>query len=420
MARRRCRVSGECQQNRMLNFLLIFLVSSVVVAALFKINRAILLASWLLGFLLPIDYVDGFAPIIFDVCRYALLLVLALRLETSFQGRRYAAVIVCYLLISYNLLLYIVQAVQGGGFVTSRALVGIGSVFLAFAATRNGSHNRILLLGFVTGCTISAMDILAQVAGLPYLGTPTDWGARYAGLSFNSTNTAPFLAVAALVVLSRRIWSQTVTARLFRLISFLILLGGLVLTGGRGGLAGFLVGASAYLLFLIRRSPGIGLTGLLLVISVTISQYSAIVDFLTREGGTGGFTTGRDVLNAQAWDAFWQGGIFGVSVTERDLYRPHTPLLTFALDVGPWGLLVAIASTVALFYRLIRPARPTSEGEVASMMAGVLVTTALLEPVGFFVGAAKAVVLMIVLRAAIGGFQIMHHKPGVVCARGGL
>ncbi|MCT2089342.1 hypothetical protein M3D92_08565 [Micrococcus terreus] len=360
---------------------------------------------------MPIDVLGPVNPVIMDLLRYGLAVVLIVGVRRSGDGHRGLGVLIGVLLCLYNVALLLRGLYADQGSVMSQATIGIVSVLVAILATRNWRINRAILAGFLAGATLSATDILLQVAGLPYLGTPTEWGTRYPGLSFTSTNTAPFLALALVLVISSHLWTSRPAVRMSRILLFVILFAGLALSGGRGGLGGFILALTVFLMFRFSRQPILAVITSAAGLVVVVTRWDQLMDFLTRGGTSSGFTTGRDELNAQAWSAFLDSPILGVELVSRAGYNPHTPILSFALDIGLAGLLVGIAGVFALLLRMARPIRRGPAGEVLCMMAAVMVVTALLEPVGFFVGFTKACLLMIVLTGGVRDYEKSEEEP---------
>lgn len=364
-------------------------------------ERPILFLAFALGIVLPIDVLGGINPALLDALRYGLALLLIIMVARHRPQRPALGQMAVGLLAIYNLVLLIRSQYADEPSLTLQSAIGIASAVFAYLVVRSARTNKAILAGFLVGASLSATDILLQVAGLAHLGTTTEWGNRYPGLSFSSTNTAPFLAIGAVIALNGYLWAHRPLVLLGRWVLFVILGSGLLLSGGRGGLAGLLLALMIYFVFQLRRQP---LVAILLSSSAfvfLVLRAEQVGHFLTRGGSTSTFTTGRVQLNAESWQAFLDGGVLGIDLTLRQMLSPHTPILSFALDAGVLGLVVGSILTSFVAWRTVRAVLPGTSGELVCMIAAIILVTSMLEPIGFFVGFAKACLLMIVLTGGV-------------------
>lgn len=352
-----------------------------------------LVPFFLLGLVLPIDTMGGVPPVLFDVLRYGLALVIVVASLSRPRESRPNPLLgwVTFLLTTAGALAIAKAVFLGGSLFTG--VVAFISPLVAFLVVRGMAHQCWLMLGFVAGCTLSAIDIIFQANGLPYLGVPSEYGFRYSGFSFGSTKVAPFLAVALCVVITPWAWAKR---RVLLRVALAVALGAaLFLSQGRGGVAGLLAALAILVFTLLRRRPLLGF-GLLLVVPPVLyfsGAFSALSDHVLRSNvqTASDLTTGRSALNSASWDAFWAGGPLGVDPSIRHLLRPHIAPLTSGVDVGPFGLMATSVVCVLLAYTMfLAPARVPV---VFRMIAAVALVAALLEPTGFFVGFSGAMIV---------------------------
>lgn len=372
-------------------------IALVLVIGLVLPLRALLV---LFGIALPVDVLAGVEPANLDVLRYGLAILIVLRAPRAERSRRVRWVLIGAALLLLVGMVALVRTASDGGDYTRHA-IAIVSVIAAAAVAGGKGVVRPILIGFTVGMTASAADIILQAAGLPYIGMTSDYGNRFSGLSFNSTTVAPFLAVAICILLSgafsRHDGKRVVASSIARLLVAGLLMYGLLLSGGRGGVAGLLVALAVAALWKFREHALLVLSAAAALGVVLFIRRDDIATYLLRDRGDFGFFSGRDVLNGAAWETFMRGGLLGVSGAERAGLNPHTPLLTLAVDAGVFGLAAAallIGMTAAL---VVRPSREF--GLEYRMIAAVVLLASLLEPTGFFVGLSKVTVFMLLLAA---------------------
>lgn len=360
--------------------------------------------AFALGIVLPIDLVSTIDPIIFDLIRYGLATSLIFRCRFTTKNQNKHLNVSFWLLATIGAYITIAGIANGANEMLVRGTIGILSALFALLLARISHLHSALLAGFVLGASLSGLDILLQVAGLPYLGSATDWGYRYSGLSFSSTNTAPFLANAVVIILAYK-WKLNTSSLngiivfSLRLIALIILIPGLFYSGGRGGFAGLIFAFSIYGMFTFKLNPLRVVTILTITIIFVMYNINFFISYITRDGATeaNGLSSGRSALNSEAWGAFLSAAPLGVPVSERVLYRPHTPVLTFALDAGLLGLIIGILLVSILAKAVLVPRESSNYPVVYRMIGGIMLVTSILEPAGFFIGFAKALLFLILI-----------------------
>lgn len=358
--------------------------------------------AFVLGLILPVDFVAGINPAYLDAARYGLLVVLFLRTSRDTSSNSNRLLFACFAGLVFIGLMSVAKGLDGNAEQLVRGLIGILSALAGVLLAQRRILHQDLLRGFVLGMTASAVDIVLQVAGLPFFGMPSAFGFRYSGFSFNSTTLAPLLAVAAVLTLSSWLWpTRTGGVRLLlsalRLAVLVVLLVGLYESQGRGGVLSLGVAAGAMLLHRSRRSRirVVFLAGLAIAALV---RYRPQLETLILRSDSSDVTTGRGDLNRQAWHVFVSDPLFGATPDELTTLNPHTPFLTFAVEAGSVGLFVAVLLTFALSIVLFRRTQHGAHyAFVVRAMAIIVLLTSLLEPDGLYIGLAKVLVVSMVL-----------------------
>lgn len=379
-----------------------------------------------LGLLLAVDYVRGFDGSMLDVLRYALCGLLILKSRSHplvrFDSNWHHAVVSLLLLIpAVGLALTVVHQSAAQ---TREFVIAAGSVAVSALVVRREGVLQPLLIGFAVSMTVSAIDIVAQLVGLPYLGVTSRFGTSFSGFSMTRTQASPLFAMAMLIAASPYAWSLVGRRRpvvTIRVVVFLACGIALVLTAGRGGLVALVAVAATRALVLCVSRPRVVLvaTGALLLAGVAYLA-SPYAEMFLRDGD---ISSGRNDLNAAAFEAFLSSPLTGVDPTLiGDPLRPHTPILFFAIQVGAVGFVGAIALSLIVGWLALRgcctfDSRVRLGGEflVVATVIGVL------EPSGFFVGLSKVLLLLtaIVLvtgvdRVSIGNERALRLKGLVV------
>ncbi|WP_211439868.1 hypothetical protein [Corynebacterium glutamicum] len=362
----------------------------------FKGERVILALSFFVGTLMPIDVIGSISPGILDVLRYSSALILILILHTKdgpIVPTRPLLGIAALLLISVGILSILKAFLSDGNFIPAAA--ALVSPIVAYLLAKFQNLHRMLLLGLVFGCFLSSLDIILQVLGMPFLGTPSTDGFRYSGFSLKSTHVAPLLAVAICIVLSN--WAWRTRQVLLRLLLLGTLFTALLLSQGRVGLAGLIVAVGILIAISVPKRPVIMIFGILVgMVCLLASDVLALFfDYVLRADTptNSGFSSGRGELNSLAWEAFLHGGVIGLDGNERNLFNPHIAPLSSGLNIGPYGLvaisIICILLAFLVFFGGNRVPAPFR------MIAGIAVTIAMIEPTGFFVGFSGSLLLML-------------------------
>lgn len=364
-------------------------LAAILIASLLPIR----FAFFALGVLLPIDVVSGVAPFTLDIARYGAALILILRTAKISTNRTNTLQRLLFLLVfSFSALLLLKGILFDDLSTIQKAFIGGLSSSVAFLLSSRHHAHKFILFGFIFGAFLNAATILWAVF-IPTSATGTS--IRYAGLSFSSTHIAPFIAVAIVFTAMPWLWENR-KHRLLRFITFAVLLLGLAYSGGRGGFAGLILAFVLSLIVKFKRAPfsAIVVSGLALFL---VFRVQTVIDWISvnilREGTQAGFTSRRGEFNDASWDAFWEGGLLGTPIGERNLFQPHMAPLTFALDVGPFGLVAGGVLCLVVIAAIIRftPGIPVE----FRMVATIALVTALLEPNGFFVGLSKILIIML-------------------------
>lgn len=353
---------------------------------------------FLLGFLLPIDTIAGVSAVTLDVARYGVAAALIVWMLATRRAPRMNRALAWggSLLMLTGTLGFVKAGFSQDATAIVTSMVGLGSVAVAFMVARNQVHFAAILRGFVAASVWSALDILMQWAGLPFLGTLTADAYRYSGFTFSSTHVAPLLAVALCVTLTHWAWRRR--SLVVRMLATAILAAGLLVSQGRVGVAALGVALLVWLLARFAKRPARTLIAALIVgtpVFIFTGLDELLSQYLIRADRPGGITSGRTELNAQAWGAFTDAGFFGIDQSERGLYIPHLAPLTAGLDVGWLGLVstTVLCLMLAWFAAFAPPRVPV----VFRMIAAIALVAAMIEPTGFFVGFSRAMLLMLCL-----------------------
>src|SRR5699024_8072946 len=246
--------------SSMHNLSFTFVCILIVSLCLWRGRNALGSLAVIFGFLFPIDVLESVNPLLIDGFRYILALILIMFMRAEPRSRNEMALLATLILAALNIIAMSRALFAERADIAMQSLVGVGAIILAYFVTKSAFLNRKMLLGFVFGIAWSALDIILQYSGLAYLGTTSEWGTRYAGLGLNSTNTAPFLAIGLVLVLSNYLWLRSTPVTLLRVSTGLLLAFGLLLSGGRGGIAGLAFAVVIFLFVQLRKHPLLVLT----------------------------------------------------------------------------------------------------------------------------------------------------------------
>lgn len=356
----------------------------------------------MLGILLPVDYVQGVDPGLFQYARYGLVILILLKSRPEDHPRTPTAKIVLIALAVVGLFTAIAGLVGGSTTEALSGVIGAGSVVAAFLLARRSQLRGPVLAGFVVGTLASALDIISQASGGPFMGMPTIYGIRYSGLSYSSTAISPLMAIALILVLTSRTGSWhpfLVFIRVIAQLSAVLVLGAaMLLSGGRAGMLGLALALMVLGIANLRRHPVAVLAGAFASMVCVYLAWPSLQHVLFRADDNSGFASGRVDLNTQGWTAFLNSPLFGVDPRSAALLEPHTPLISFAVQAGVLGLLCACI-LVAIQFRIIL-SNPLSASPVMTptrMICAVMIVSSFLEPNGFFVGLTRILLFMFVV-----------------------
>jgi hypothetical protein len=371
--------------------------------AVYALRARVPLVAVALGILLPVDVLRGVPSPLLDAARYALVLTLVLRVPPRAEAPR--PVVMVGALLGLTGIVTAISGLTAGE--TGLVTLGVAGLISAFAGTalfRRPELHFPLLAGFLVGITASAADILAQAAGLPYLGRTSVYGLDYSGFSEKRTLVAPLLAVAAILYLSPALWKRLSlpASAAVRIVGTTVTTIALVLSAGRGGFLA--LGASlcvwAALSFRSRPAAVAGAAALLTAVLYT-QRDSALINRLS----TATTEDARTDRNESAWNAYLSAPILGPDPTSpiaRAGGNAHTPILVFAVNAGLLGLVTAVVATLVLAWAVWSGARSSGHSTIHGPLMGVvmLVTTAL-EPAGFLVGISRTTLMFIAIYASL-------------------
>lgn len=354
--------------------------------------------AFVLGFFLPIDYVSVLPSVALDVCRYGLLAVLLI-ITNPVHARRTLPLSVLAPLVAVSVYFSVSGLTSGAYWLVNTGIVGALSALGAYYLCARIDILRPLLNGFVAGIAASSIDILLQYLGLPYMGNPSIHGLTYTGFSLTRTAAAPLFAVAIVILLIRMTTPGPKRVAFVRL-SLLAILGvGMILTAGRGGVLGLLAALSVWSARLFPRRPATVLAGLVALAAVAIWQRESFL--FSRLSDTSDFDTGRSDRNLTAWTAFLRSPLLGpdpAGWSGDEVRGAHNILAYLAGQAGLLGLAVAIwLLIVVLFAALKGILNERAESHFGALVLIIAVVVALLEPIGFFFGLARTILLFAAL-----------------------
>ncbi|WP_343282044.1 O-antigen ligase family protein [Micrococcus sp. 2A] len=360
---------------------------------------------------------QGVNSVALDAFRYVFAILIVILSHGGHRRISPLPALATFSLLTVNAI-FLVKGTYGLQLDLFKPIVGLVSILLAFLISFRPWTFQPMLAGLTVGGLASAVDILLQYFGMPYIGMENTFGLRYSGLSFSSTNTAPLLGLASLAVIQGAPLKGACKNWLLRSVLVCILVSGMWISGGRGGFIAF---SAALILMAITRMPPIATVVMLAmagIYALTAISFSSALDALLRVeeranagGGTPDITSGRVEFNAVTWNAFADNPFFGPPISELDLLQPHTPVLLLAVQAGIIGLAAALLVLTLVIYRLFCPSRRVGDKTLIRSYAVVILIVSALEPNGFFVGIGKTVILMIVLSGNLGLHQRASTLP---------
>lgn len=349
---------------------------------------------------MPMDYVQGVPTALLDVARYGLLglTVVSTRSERPSVVPRWAL---------GALLVYGVMVVASGVTTPSAETATKGVTVLVAAAcayllSQRPSVHASFLRGFLIGVLATSLDLVSQALGGPYLGTPSEHGLRFSGFSATSTGVSPLLAMGFILLLEGSPWRRRAPGDVLRCVARLtclvLITAALFLSNGRGGIAGLACAGLIWVVLRLRSHPLVVATLTAAALAGAYAAREPLLRVLLRDDTTAELGNGRDLLNTRALYAFLDEPLLGVSnASLSSVLNPHTPLLTFAVEVGITGLAVASFLVALQVAAVLSATSGQRRAVVAKMGISVMLVISFLEPDGFFVGLARCTLFFIAL-----------------------
>lgn len=380
----------------------------------------------LLGFLLPIWTVGSVPPVVFDVARAALvvLLLATVPAHSTPEGRRVTRlwltplIVLTYLYLTFALIRGEDSGITVG--VTMVVSVAAGMV----VAARPRLHEPVLV-GLLAGATLSAVVVILQARGIYTLTQQSAQIGAYLGLSSRSTMLTYELAAAIVVAAALLLAPGWKRRTLWLLTALAVCILGLLIGGGRGGVAAAGLAALVVALRLqVVRLHHVVLTGLGLwgavwalprlgVEGLTLDRLLGAVEPEIRATG---FTNGRWESIGQGWEVMMAHpvvGIGGSTYIEEYRISPHFSPVSFGVAVGALGFLIAALVLLRLVRGFLQlPAKPRSREAVYGYgLAAMLVGWSLLEPGAPFVGIEPVLLLALAFAFTARAQGVELEKP---------
>lgn len=371
----------------------------------------------ILGFILPIDYVQFIPPLYLDLVRFLIAATLILRGAARGKvidtGKLTAGVAIALVIINTGATLK--GFIGGNNGVMFEGAVGLITVVVAYSLVTKSTldQKRSLCLGLLASMLTSTVDIYSQIRGGFYMGAESEWGIRYSGFSFAATKAAPLFAMAILIALTGFAWAKfkkVKTGIIIRFVSVMVCFVGLYHTGGRGGMLAIL---SAAALIFVLRAPAFGLISIMVAGFVIFNIRTSrewLVETFTREG-TDDLSSGRLERNIESLHHIADNPVFGPVPEIMEGLNPHAAILTFGLGFGALGLLLSSWITLACAKLAFEGA---DRSDVTFFVKGggvIALVVAFLEPTGLFVGLSALIPLFVVFVLRDTFHESRQKKP---------
>lgn len=380
------------------------LIALIVAGLAFSVATPTRVILLLWAALLPIYAVGNVDPRLFDVMRYSLAFVIFIRHPKVDVPQREAVGRWAVLVFVMGALI----AISGkmGGDETAWAFgytASISAVAAWFVVSRKMDLIHVYA-GFLFGATLSAGAICFQAIGIDGLAPQRDVGfSRAAGLSTSAVLVSFELAIA--IVFGVYLLRRPTKHRLIVTLAIVVCLAGLLISGGRGGLAGL-----ALALLLAARWRRLGIKALLF----GLSAIGAVLWFAGKSGfalntferlesaGAGtDITSGRANALPLAWDAALREPFAGIGLSDfvaQHGVLPHVSPLTMAVAGGAVPGVIAFWLVSRTFWMSV--ARRVHEP--VFLLGGVVTAWNLLEPNGTLAGLTGVTLQLMVARAYAG------------------
>ncbi|HLR96686.1 MAG TPA: hypothetical protein VK053_19330 [Jiangellaceae bacterium] len=374
-----------------------------VVVVMGMVPLPLLVFGW--AALLPIWSIDPLPPVAFDALRLIGAGVIFLRMQRAPSvAWRQAVNSWVVPILAVGALMTTVAAVNadGRGWTTGTTMLIAAAV--AYLVVVRVDRPGLVFGGYLAGVALSASVLIMSAFGYTALSPQDNPGFdRLTGLAPSATLAASDFALAVVIgwaYLSTRSRWQTPA-----LLGMGVALVALLLSGGRVGVAGVAVATGCALLAGWVRPKHVvigvsGLAGLLWVAPhiglqfFTLDRLLGTSDTLTRTSfSSGRFEVLPEAARAVVLDPLGHG-LDGFVAAHGAI--PHTPILYLGLGGGLAAALIALALTVRVLRRVLRPLRDSiAPQRAAHLVLAVFVATIALEPSGPFVGVATLTLLFL-------------------------
>lgn len=390
--------------------------------------RSLISTAGALGFVTPLYVLPGVSPRYLEVARTVLLLAVLVSLFHA-QG---AAV----RLPHFGWVLLAIAYLLSGTANWDRATVSFAvlTVLAATAGQAVADSGEIFRFfnGFRLAMVLNAVATVAEAAGHAVVTTPVYQWQGFSGLSTRSTSLAFDLAIAILVWF----WQVPRGRRLpLWLAEGLLLVGALVVCGGRGGLVALFLTVTVYPLLVGAQRKVVTTVLILSAVGTAIVVSGRTPLTLARLLGQTertdavyySYSSGRTDLVMATLDAlpdampFGAGSATVVDADNAELDRaPHNALLAVTLDAGVLGGLAAMILLGAGARRALppraqraRPHRAPADFLVRTILVTLLVRS-MLEGAGVLTGGAGVLVFSLALRHTSGKAGLAPSRRGTM------
>ena len=244
-----------------------------------------------LGFLLPIDYVTGITPGVFDTARYFAVAWLIIRVPVTISTenrRRVLALAGAIAVVAVTRGVFSVARLDKNSMVFAGVML-LSTTCAALLALRVPVH-RALVVGYMGGLTVSAVTSIMQALDLPSLRAANPH--RYPGVASLTMLLTWQLAFGIMVSIYLLATRRRGTGAWVAGLCLLPIFSAAILTNGaQGGLLGLLAAGFA---FLYARPPGLGhivrravMGGVALAVALVLVAVVTTIDLPTIGGLAG-------------------------------------------------------------------------------------------------------------------------------------
>lgn len=375
-------------------------------------------AAFCWAVLLPVDFVTGIRPELFDVARYAGAAWLVWQAVPDLEGvalqrvRRIAALMVALALVRGVMAL---PRADGNG--TKFAVVLLAATAVGYLLALRTEIHRAIAGGYLAGVTLSAVVSVMQALELPTLRAGDPVAQRYPGISTYTMLLTWQLAMGIILALylvvaqrrGTRLWWAGAAALPFLVVAALA-------NGAQGGFLGL---GTAFLAFLLvmrdrldRRHVTAMAAGLAATVAVAVvGSLTATIDLssLTVLAQPKGLTNelARYDIAGVGLREFADSPLVGVSRSgfiEEHTIAPHFLPIDSAAVAGVLGLVAATALLGYLVVLVFRgPRSRSAEAVTGYLLLVVMTTNTITDSYGPFVGVSRATPLFLAVVALSQG-----------------